>query len=266
MRFNRRFIYAIALGAAATIGGCTRSTAGRDMRAALAVSQELRAPPGSNTLSREHGAAIEVPESDLGTSFRRVTDRCTADTAHHCVILQSNLSSGQYASGLVKLRIDPEGVEDLVSFASRLGKLQRRSTKVEDLADAIADTHSRIEMLTTYRKQLLELQNKAGTNVEAAIKIARELSTLQTDIERASGEAAFQVKRTTTDVVTIDFLVAAHRAFWRPVRGAADDFLQNLADGISQAITAVAYIVPWLFVVIPGLYLLRFLWRRRGGR
>jgi hypothetical protein len=42
------------------------------------------------------------------------------------------------------------------------------------------------------------------------------------------------------------------------------DFLGNLSNGVSQAITAVAYIVPWLFVVVPGLYLLRFLWRRRA--
>jgi hypothetical protein len=230
------------------------------------VTQELRSPSGPNTLSREHSAEIDVPESELATSFRRVADRCTADSAHHCVILRSDLSSGQYASGLIKLRIDPAGVEDLVSFASSLGNLQRRATKVEDLADAMADTHARVEMLTTYRKQLLELQGKAGTNVEAAIKIAGELATVQTDLERASGEAAYQVKRTTTDIVNIHFVVSAHRAFWRPVREAAGDFLQNFASGISQAITAIAYIVPWLFVIVPGLYLVRFLWRRRGGR
>jgi len=63
-------------------------------------------------------------------------------------------------------------------FASSLGKLEHRSTKVEDLADAIQDTQSRIEMLTNYRKQLLALQAKAATNVEAAIKIASELSTV----------------------------------------------------------------------------------------
>jgi Domain of unknown function (DUF4349) len=164
------------------------------------------------------------------------------------------------------LRMDPAGVEDMISFATGFGKLQRRSTKAEDLADAIADTHARIEMLTAYRKQLLDLQGKAATNVEAAIKIAAELSTVQTDLERASGEAAYQVKRTTTDLLSIDFVVSAHKAFWRPIHEAAGDFAQNLASGISQAITAVAYIVPWLFVIIPGLYLLRFLWRRRGAK
>jgi hypothetical protein len=205
-----------------------------------------------------------VPESDLEPRFRRVIDRCTADSAHHCTLLQSDLSTGQSPSGLIKLRIDPEAVEDLVTFAASLGKLEHRSTSVEDLADSIQDTQSRIEMLTNYRKQLLALQAKAATNVEAAIKIASELSTVQSELERATGEAAYQTKRVTTDIVSISFAVAEQRAFWRPVREAVRNFLGNLSDGVSQAITAVAYIVPWLFVVVPGLYLLRFLWRRRG--
>jgi len=87
---------------------------------------------------------------------------------------------------------------------------------------------------------------------------------LQGDLERATGEAAYQTKRVTTDIVTISFAVAEQRAFWRPVHEAVRDFLGNLSNGMSQAITAVAYIVPWLFVVVPGLYLVRFLWRRRG--
>jgi hypothetical protein len=31
------------------------------------------------------------------------------------------------------------------------------------------------------------------------------------------------------------------------------DFFGNLSEGISQAITAVAYTLPWLLVVIPGV-------------
>jgi hypothetical protein len=230
----------------------------------LSVAQKERASPESGTLSREHSVVIDVPETELDVRFRRVADRCTADTTHHCTILQSDLSSGQSPAGLLKLRIDPVAVEDLINFASGLGKLQHRSTTVEDLADTIQDTQSRIEMLTNYRKQLLALQAKAGANVEAAIKVASELSTVQSDLERATGQAAYQTKRVTTDIVTINFAVAEQRAFWRPAREAVRDFLGNLSNGISQAITAVAYIVPWLFVIVPGLYLLRFLWRRRG--
>lgn len=119
-------------------------------------------------------------------------------------------------------------------------------------------------MLTSHRKQPLDLQAKAATNIDAGVKVASELSKVQGDLKRASGEAAYKTKRTTTVIVKITFAVAEQRAFWRPVREAARDFLSNFSSGISQAITAIAYIVPWLFVVVPGLYLLRFLWRRRG--
>jgi hypothetical protein len=260
-------VKALALVAFTTIGvcGCGRHESGRDQTTApLMLAKAAASSQSTSMLSREHTVVVDVPETELAGGFRRVADRCTSDSEHGCTILQSDLSSGDAPSGLIKLRIDPAAVEDLVSFVSRQGKIERRSTQVEDLADAIADTHARIEMLTNYRQQLLTLQGKAGTNVEAAIKLASELSTVQTNLERVNGEAAYQTKRVTTDILRIEFMVAEHKAFWRPVHEAVRDFLGNLSMGLSQAITAIAYIVPWLFVVVPGLYLVRFLWRRRG--
>jgi hypothetical protein len=228
------------------------------------AAQAPRSKESGSTLSREHDVVVEVRESDLEARFRRVAGRCTADIADHCTILQSDLSTGDSPAGRMRLRIDPSAVEDLISFASAGAKLVHRSTAVEDLAEAIQDTQTRLEMLTNYRKQLLELQAKAGTSIDAAIKIASELSTVQSNLESATGEAAYQTKRTTTDIVAFEFIVPAHSAYWRPIRESLRDFVGNLSTGLSQAITAVAYIVPWLLVVIPGLYLLRFLWRRRG--
>jgi Domain of unknown function (DUF4349) len=274
---NRKIRLPVILGFAfvCVIGmtGCNRNKGVISEPQLLAVSgAPLRAdfaqaagnPSARGTLSRDHSVTIEVAESDLHSSFQRLTDRCTTDSANHCTILQSDVSSGQYPYGLVRLRIDPKAVEELIGFAASLGRLEHRSTQVQDLADAIQDTQSRIEMLTTYRKQLLELQGKAGTNIDAAIKVASELSTVQSNLEQANGQAAFQTKRTTTDIVTIRFSVTEKKAFWRPIGESFRDFFGNLSTGISQAITAVAYILPWLLVVIPGLYLVRFLWRRRG--
>jgi len=249
-----------------SVSGCGRHDAGRDYQtsAPLMLAKAAASSQSTSTLSCEHTVVVDMPETELADGFRRVADRCTSDSEHGCTILQSDLSSGDAPSGLLKLRIYPAAVEDFVSFVARQGKIERRSTQVEDLADAIADTHARIEMLTSYRQQLLALQGKAGTNVGAAIKLASELSTVQTNLERVNGEAAYQTKRVTTDVLRIEFMVAEHKAFWRPVHEAVRDFLGNLSAGLSQAITAIAYIVPWMFVVVPGLYLVRFLWRRRG--
>jgi hypothetical protein len=261
---NRSASWVLILSfASIVVSACSGPSAGRAPPAAMLARAEAGAQAKS-TLSREHTVVVDIPEAQLGAGFQRVVSRCASDTVQHCTILQSDLSSGGAPSGLIKLRIDPEAVEDLIGLAAAQGRLERRSTQIDDLADAIADTQAHIDMLTTYRKQLLELQTKAGTNVDAAIKIASELSTVQTNLERANGEAAYQTKRTTTDVVNIEFVVAEHKAFWRPVREAFRDFLGNLSNGVSQAITAVAYIVPWLLVVLPGLYLVRFLWRRRG--
>lgn len=231
---------------------------------ALMVTQAQRANSTHSTLSREHSVTVEVAESALQSSFQRLVDRCTADAANHCAILQSDVSTGQFSSGLAKVRIDPSAVADLIAFVAGLGRLEHRSTQVEDLADAIQDTQARFEMLTTYRQQLLELQRKAASNIDAAIKVASELSTVQSNLEQATGQAAYQTKRTTTDIVTVHFSVTESKAFWRPIRESLRDFFGNLSEGISQAITAVAFILPWLIVVIPGLYLVRFLWRRRG--
>jgi hypothetical protein len=262
-RMTRSAFWMLTLPLASiVVSACSGHSASRTAPAAMFAQSEAGA--AKSTLSREHMVVVDIPEAQLEAGFQRLVSRCVSDTAHHCTILQSDISSGDTPSALIKLRIDPQAVEETIGLAAAQGKLERRSTRVEDLADAIADTQARIEMLTSYRKQLLELQTKAGTNVDAAIKIASELSTVQTNLERANGEAAYQTKRTMTDVVNIDFVVAGHKAIWRPVSEAIRDFFGNLSNGVSQAVTAVAYIVPWLFVILPGLYLVRLLWRRRG--
>jgi Domain of unknown function (DUF4349) len=261
---RRLALLGLALVVIAETSACDRHQSLAMAQVAQSGGAALRVEQAHGTLAREHSVTIEVAESALRSSFQRITDRCTADSAHHCTVLQSDVTRGQFPSGQIRLRIDPSAVADLIGFAQGLGRLEHQSTRVEDLADAIQDSQARIEMLTTYRKQLLELQGKAGSNIDAAIKVAAELSTVQSNLEQANGQAAYQIKRTTTDIVSIYLSVAGQKAFGRPIRDALHDFFGNLSTGISEAITAVAYILPWLLVVIPVLYLLRFLWRRRG--
>ena len=178
--------------------GCSRNEAGdRPDRslAPLMVSKMQRPPQAAGTLSREHSILVDVPELLLPERFARVTDRCTADSEHHCTVLQSDLSSGQSPSSLLKVRTDPSAVEGLLAFAASQGKLVHRSTSVEDLADTMQDTQSRLDMLTTYRKQLLDLQAKANTNIDAAIKIASELSTVQRRFEDLAGGVTERVSK-----------------------------------------------------------------------
>ena len=223
----------------------------------------VREGDGHNTLARTHSLAVEVAESALDGAFRSAMERCAADIDHHCTVLASDLSAGDRPSGSLQLRIDPGGVEAFSSFAAGLGRLRHRSTNAEDLAESIADTRARVAMLTNYRKQLLDLQAKSGNNVEAAIKVASELSSVQSDLEKATGEEAYQVKRTATEILRLEFEVGDRTAFWRPPQEALEQFAANFSMGLSAVITAFAFIIPWLILILPALYLLRWIWRRR---
>lgn len=262
--------------------GCSQSTPParvsqaplRSASAALAVAGAPRAMPvgaaiparipgagAAGALSREYEVDIDVPENALERRYRLLVDRCGADTQHHCTLLESDLSIGDNPSARVRVRIDPPATEALISYAASLGRLEHRSTSVEDLAPVIEDTQTRLAMLTAYRKQLLELSGKAGTHVEAAIKIAAELSNVQTQLERTEAEASNETRRTQTDLVAIE-LSAEHHAILRPIRAALDGFLGNLSNGIAQAITALAYILPWACLLVPLAALVRLGWRR----
>jgi len=262
---NRFFI--VLIGITAMLLGCSQR-AQPEAVGARGAPAAMTAQPDHGTLSREHMVSIDVPEAALAASFRRVSDRCESDSAHHCTVLESTLSSGKSVSGLIRVRIDTAAVNDFVAFASSMGTLQHRASRIEDIATTIADTQARVAMLTTYRSQLLALRGKVGSNVDAAIKLAAELARVQTDLEQASGEAAYLAARTSTDIVAIELAAASQHAFWHVIGEALEGFAQNLASGISQAITATAYVVPWMLVLVPALFLLRSLWRwrRRSGR
>jgi len=48
------------------------------------------------------------------------------------------------------------------------------------------------------------------------------------------------------------------------VRDAVHSFGTNLREGIASAITFVAILLPWLVIIVPGVFLLRLLWRVTG--
>jgi len=117
-------------------------------------------------------------------------------------------------------------------------------------------------MLQAYRSKLIELENKAANDIDALIKITSELSKVQSELEQAMGNNAHLLQRTNLDIVNIGFVVNKNRSFWSPIFRSLKSFLSNLSDGISQAITATAYIIPWLVVIGFFGFLFRYLWKR----
>jgi len=217
-------------------------------------------------LAYEHRITVELPKTEIEQAFEKIISFCVNDTESKCTILHSSLDTGNYSSGNIQVRILPSGVEKVVNLASKQGHISNRSTDAEDLQDVIVNSNKRLEMLSQYQAQLIELEKNTDNDIESLIKIAKELSKVQSDIEYAEGKKAKLLQRTQMDIAHISLLSLSYTSFWGPVSNSLMFFGENLSEGISQAIIAVAYLLPWVVIILFFLYILRIVWRKSRGR
>lgn len=102
--------------------------------------------------------------------------------------------------------------------------------------------------------------------VEELITVSKELANVQTQIDAYSTERANLRRRVATELLTINLSPPGHDYAVRetPVMDSLRLFGSMFREAIGHVITFIAYAVPWLVIVIPGLILLRLFWRWIG--
>lgn len=232
-----------------------------DIKPALmrASSQQERNP----YLAYEHRVSIEVEEDSLQPSFQNAVERCAGDSAHACEIRHSSLSTGEYPSADIQVRIKKDGVAGFIQAAAENNKITRQEVSAEDLAAPIRDNEKRLKMLEDYQRRLVELESRSAKDIDSLIKIASEIAETQSELEATRGEQEFLMKRVNLDIVSIHFHTDPEDSVLEPIGEAFDDFTHNLAEGIAGAVTAVAYILPWSLILTGLFFLLRWLWSKR---
>lgn len=217
----------------------------------------------SQYLAYEHSVDINVNREELQTGFDSVLESCAADESFECTILDSRIEIGDRASASIRLRVLPGGVGELIAIASETGEVSARATRVEDLEKSILDTNARIAMLTGTRDRLIAIESEATGDVDSLIKIATELGRVQSELEQLQGRSAHQSQRVNKQILTISYHTKRSTSFWAPIGESLSGFGSNLSEGIRDAITVVAYLLPWLVVLFVFLVAIRALWRRR---
>ena len=225
--------------------GCERKSVGTEFGSSDSILNSEKAQREKDDyLSYEHFYIIDTTSEKLLKSYNDTLEFCSKSEKYGCTILDSRISTGKNQSAHIRVRIEPEGVKNILKVASNNGKIVQESTHIEDLAKPIVDNKQRLEMLESHRDRLLELQKKASNDIEALIKVSSELSKVQSDIELAMGEKDYLFQRVSKDIVNFDFQVEYYRSFWRPIRESLSDFSNNLSEGISGTIVAAAYLLP----------------------
>jgi len=217
---------------------------------------------GRQFLERLHSATIDVPEEHIEPALGAAVAACNDDRKLQCTLLDSELTKAENTTASIRARLSPTGVEPFIAIVARHGTIESRSTHANDLAKPIVDAEQRLRMLESYMGDLLRLREQSRTNVDALIKVASEIAQTQSSIESLKGEHAQLLKRVEFQVVALQLYSHRAQSFTTPIARAFREFGRDLVSGVAQAISGVAYLVPWLIILVPLALLFRYLWRR----
>jgi len=213
-------------------------------------------------LERTHTATIDIPEKQIESAFQAVATACNDDRELQCTLLDSELTKAEDTTASITARLAPSGVEPFIAVAAQHGTVESRSTHTNDLAEPIIDAEQRLTMLEAYMGDLLRLRQQSGGDVDALIKLASEIAETQSKIESLKGEHAHLRQRVDFQVVTLQLFSHRTQSIGSPIARAFREFGRDFTSGIAQAITGFAYLLPWLFILVPLALLFRYLWRR----
>lgn len=234
--------------------------------APTAEAQSFR-PPRSETLAYEHYLSIEVSKEVLPVRMQEIQTACTSNKDIACSMLDYSIRNNDgVPSGTVRMRLAPAGVEQLIAIAAKDGEIASRNTRAEDLAEPIADTERQLALLTTHRDRLAEFMKDRNIKVEQLITVSKELASTQSQIDSLNTRRANLRRRVDTELLTINLSLPSHAsaAEQSPILDALRYFGADFRLAVANVIRFLAMLVPWLVVLVPGLILVRLLWRWTG--
>lgn len=251
-----------------TLAGCQQKQASSAVSfAAQEASGSSPTNEARDTLAYEHAVSVELDRQALPERLRELEAACKADSASSCTIIESSLRWRDRLPGAsIRMRLAPGGVEGLIALASRGGKIVERTTHAEDLAQPVADTERSLALLGVHRDRLVDIMKRKELPLDQLITVSKELATVQSQIESASSTHANLRRRIDTDLLTVGLSPPMADIFSEttPVSDALRASGANFREATAMVIGFVSGLVPWLFVILPGLVLLRMFWRWIG--
>ncbi|MBC3881924.1 DUF4349 domain-containing protein [Undibacterium sp. LX40W] len=257
----KRFL--VVLFILSAVVGCSKN-----VETGVATSGQSMANSANNAaryLAYQHHIQLDTDEHKIREIFEAAQAVCREASGDFCTVLESRIETGRSSSASLKFRAKPTGIHKLIGSLSKQAKITNQSTTAEDLAAPIEDTAKKLTMLNDYRSKLEALRNRANNDVDALIKINRELSQVQTELEAATGKNAQLMQRVETQILTVSIGSVQNQGFWHPISISMSDFGNNLSQGVSIAITGIAYLLPWIFFILMFIWVSRIVWRRLKG-
>jgi hypothetical protein len=210
-------------------------------------------------LAYEHELTLALPGTLLAPRMQATREACESARFGACNILGITQDSN---GGEIILRIAPSGVEPMVALAAEGGTLGQRITSAEDLADAVADVRRRQDRLQAQQQRLDELAKRKDITVSDLIALSKEQAGIENDLQELAQAAADQQRRLDTNRVTLNFRASDDTHQPSRLRRMFSNLGDNLVDGTADALERASYVLPFVILAFPVVWLWVWLWRR----
>ena len=234
-------------------------------------------PSSQSFMAYRYNYGFTLPAKNVAKTAESHAEICMQAGAAKCQVLHSSTNSNgdDFVSSQLKIRGEPNWLE---SFKSQIqssvkdanGDLTNSSVNAEDLTRQILDTDARLKAKKTLRRRLENHLETRDAKLGDLLAMERELARVQGEIESATSTLLVLKKRVSMSVVDINYQsksVAVSSKSVSPIVRALKDFVGDISYGLASVIRFFAAILPWLiFVILPGIWLIRRFWRGRRLR
>ena len=160
-------------------------------------------------------------------------------------VLTTRLDDERSGRGTIVLRVPAERFETVLATLDDLGDVRGRSVTGEDVSEEFVDLEARLRNFEAQETVLLRLMDRARS-VSDTIKVQRELTGIQLEVERIRGRLRFLEDQTSLGTVTVKLtepgaVVAAGSTLekaWERAGGVALAFLSGLVVSLGVVVPA----------------------------
>jgi hypothetical protein len=262
---SRKFCGWIFLALTLVATGCAKSSPRQLIRSMDMMAKLVNAESPVRYIAERDKLEIVTSESDLQKSWDSAIAFCGTI---QCEVISSRISmrtADSAPSGDVTLRVAPEDFQKLLANIEKLGKIEQHTTEREDKTTAVVDTEAKIKNLTSFRDSLRAMLGKPSATVNDLVQIQKQLADTQSELDSEATQRKILANDTEKIAVEISFNVDRSSAGGGALAQIWKAFVESgsvLADSTASLITTIVAVIPWLILILPGIWLLLKAWRR----
>ncbi len=208
---------------------------------------------------------VETSEAGLEKAWESMIGFCENI---HCDILESTINKKTpYSppSGNIVLRVLPENLKPFMEHINKAGKVVSQNTESEDKTTTVIDVEAKIKNTTELRNRLRSILTTRTGSLKDVVEVERELSKAQAELDSLVASRKALANETEKIFVTIDFRPEpsiAETGALAPIASAWHQMGRVFAGSIAAILTFIVAVIPWLVLIIPGLWFLPRLFRK----